>query len=370
MTLFADRRERLWSQVHGEGIDALLITNPLNVTYLTGFSGEATFLIASAEKMLLVSDGRFVEQLKEECPDMDAHIRPPGQTLHEAAGLVLSKFNARSVGYESNHLTVAEFETIRERVAGLDWKPGPSRVETLRMVKDAFELGQIREAIEIAEKAFKAFRSGLLPEHTEKQMHDAMEHLVRRCGGKCTAFPTIAAVGARAALPHAPPGQAKLADAPFLLLDWGANGPFYKSDLTRVLWTRKPSESSGTDPLRAKLVEVHGVVMAARRAALELMRPGVELQAIDTAARGVIHAAGYGEYFNHGLGHGFGLQIHEAPFMRPGNPMKLEAGMVVTLEPGIYLPGMLGVRIEDDILITPDGPELLTHLPRGLDGDE
>ncbi len=364
MSIFAQRRDKLLTHIREEGLDAVLVTNPINVTYLTGFSGDSSYLAISPTKTILISDGRFVEQLAEECPGLDAFIRPTGQILADAASEVLSKLGTMHVGFESGHLTVADFETIKGKAGPLDWKPGPSRVEALRMIKDDTELAQIREAIAIAEAAFARFKKEMRPEQTEKQLHDAMEFHVRSLGGKMTAFPTIVAVGARAALPHAPPSDQRLDAAPFVLVDWGASGPFYKSDLTRVLWTHKPNTNSG---LREKFLRVVEVVRNAQLAAISRMRVGAALQDIDTAARAVIADAGFGAYFNHGLGHGFGLQIHEAPFMRPNQTGALAAGMVITCEPGIYIPGEVGVRIEDDILITPDGPMVLTNVSRSPD---
>jgi Xaa-Pro aminopeptidase len=364
MSIFAQRRDRLLALICREGLDAFLVTNPVNVTYLTGFSGEASYLALSPDKTLLISDGRFVEQLAEECPGVDAYIRPTGQLLVDAASQVLSTLGADKVGYESSHLTVADFDTIKSKAGPVDWKPGTNRVEALRAIKDDTELAQIREAIGIDEAAFARFVKEMRSEQTEKELHDAMEFHVRSLGGKTTAFPTIVAVGDRAALPHAPPSRRRLGDAPFVLVDWGASGPFYKSDLTRVLWTHKPNTNSG---LRDKFLRIVQVVRNAQMAAIDRMRVGAVLQDIDAAARAVIADAGFGEYFNHGLGHGFGLQIHEAPFMRPTNTDVLAAGMVITVEPGIYIPGEIGVRIEDDVLIANDGPLVLTNVSRSPD---
>ncbi len=367
MSDFATRRGRLWHAAAEEGLDALLITNPINVTYLTGFSGEASYLILSRGKTLLVSDGRFKVQIAEECPGLDTVIRPPDQMLPDATMAQLKAFGPRSIGFESGHLTVAEFQTFADGVKSADWKPAVDRVEKLRCVKDADEIAQIREAIRIAEKAFAMFRAMLRPTDTEKELTDALESYVRRAGGKETAFPSIVAVGPRAALPHAPASMSQVSDDPVLLIDWGAQGPFYKSDLTRVLWTYNNVAFPGGRKPSDKLRAVHAVVLEAQRRAIALMHPGASSKAVDTVARGYIAEQGYGEFFNHGLGHGFGLQIHEAPFFRPNVDVPLEAGMVVTCEPGIYLPGEFGVRIEDDILITPDGPEILTRCPRELE---
>jgi Xaa-Pro aminopeptidase len=264
-------------------------------------------------------------------------------------------------------LTVADFQKFSDGVKSAAWKPGDERVELLRRVKDSGETAQIREAIKIAEKAFTIFRAMLRPGDKEKDLADAMEHYIRRAGGTKSAFSPIVAVGPRAALPHAPPSEHTVGEDPLLLVDWGAQGALYKSDLTRVLWSYNNVAFPGGRPPSDKLRQVHGVVREAQRRAIAAMRPGASSKSIDAIARGYIADAGFGEAFNHGLGHGFGLQIHEAPFFRPSTDVSLQAGMVVTCEPGIYLPDWGGVRIEDDVLITPDGPEVLTSYPRELD---
>jgi Xaa-Pro aminopeptidase len=177
-----------------------------------------------------------------------------------------------------------------------------------------------------------------------------------------TAFPPIIAVGERAALPHAPPTSRTAGSGGLLLVDWGASGPFYKSDLTRILDARKTCPIAAGPPLE----EVHAIVCRAQEAAIRAIRPGVSTRDVDAAARTVIADAGFGEFFGHGLGHGFGLDIHEAPFLRPNADVAIQAGMVFTIEPGIYLPGWGGVRIEDDVLVTPEGCEVLTRVPRDL----
>ncbi len=379
----AERRSRLAQTLSAEGVEALLVSNPTNVSYLTGFSGESSYLLLGAGRAVLVSDGRFTEQLAEECPGLDVSIRPPVQTLTEATAAVLKALGIHSVGIESAHLTVADHEALRQLLPSIDWKPGRDRVERLRAVKDAWEVEQIRQAIAIAERAFEMFRAMLRPDDTEKELTDALETYVRRAGGRCCSFPGIVAVGARAALPHAPPTDRKVREAELLLVDWGASGPFYKSDLTRVLVTRNNATLSGSvrdlcagcpgreatahdNGVEAKLKEVYEVVLQAQRQALAVLRAGVTAGGVDAAARGVIASAGYGDYFTHSTGHGIGLQVHETPLLKPGSEVVLQAGMVVTIEPGIYLPSWGGVRIEDDVLITPDGCVVLTSVPKDL----
>lgn len=369
MQPFDDRQQRLLSQLRDEGLDLLVISNPVNVSYLTNFSGESSYLLVSPAKTLLVSDGRFTEQLAEECPGLETHIRAPATTITQVVGETIAKLGARNVGFESGHLTVSEFETLQAGAKTAQWRSGRDRVERLRAIKDSSELQQIREAIRIAERAFDMFRAMIRPGDSEKDLSDNMEHYVRLAGGRCTSFPSIIAVGPRAALPHAPPTAALAGTSPLLLVDWGASGRFYKSDLTRVLSLRKTSplgraEERAADP---KLREIHDIVLRAQQAAIAAIRPGVKTGAIDQAARSVIAEAGYGDFFTHSIGHGIGLQVHEAPMMRPGSEGTLQAGMVVTVEPGIYVPNWGGVRIEDDVLVTADGHEVLTHVARDLD---
>jgi Xaa-Pro aminopeptidase len=321
-------------------------------------------VILTRQRALLLSDPRYVGQIADECPDLETSIRKPTQKLHEAIGSVLVGLGCCRVGCESNGLTLAEAEALREAAPGAEWKPLSDRVERLRTVKDETELVQLREAVAIAERAFTVFQALLRPEDSEKDLADALEAYVRRCGGLGCSFPPIVAVGERAALPHCPPTRKRVSESDLLLVDWGATGPGqYKSDLTRVLRTRTTRSSSVSGP---RLEEVHAVVARAQQAAMRAVRPGAAARDVDAAARAVIAEAGYGEQFNHGLGHGIGLEVHEAPAVRPNSDAVLETGMVFTIEPGIYLPGWGGVRIEDDVLVTPEGCELLTHVSRSL----
>ncbi|HYV38578.1 MAG TPA: Xaa-Pro peptidase family protein [Gemmataceae bacterium] len=365
MDQFPHRRTRLARALADEGLDLLVVSNPVNVSYLTNFSGESSYLLIGPKHSILVSDGRFTEQLAEECPGLEAHIRPSSKPIHEATGEIIAKLGARAVGFESGHLTVNDLESLHSAAETVQWKPANNRIEKMRAVKDETEIEQIREAIRIAERAFDMFRSMLRADDSEKDLSDAMESYVRRAGGRCTSFPTIAAVGLRAALPHCPAGANRVSESELLLVDWGASGRFYKSDLTRVLIPRKTSRLSARD-VEHQLQEVYDVVLRAQLTAIAAIRPGVKSGDIDAAARKVITDAGYGEKFTHSTGHGIGMQVHEMPGLRAGTETVLEAGMVVTVEPGIYLAGWGGVRIEDDVLIAPDGCEVLTHVPKDL----
>jgi Xaa-Pro aminopeptidase len=362
----AYRREQLLPLLAHEGLDALLISATINVSYLTGFSGDSSILLLTPRKTVLVSDPRYTGQIADECPGLEAHIRPPTQKLPDAVTAVLIACGCRSVGVESAAITVAELEAYRNAGPSLDWKPGFDRVERLRMVKDAGEVREIREAIALAQRAFQAFVALLRPDDCEKDLADQLDAYLRRVGALGSCFPPIVAVGERAALPHAVPTDRRVKESGLLLVDWGATGPhLYKSDLTRVLDTRTTTTFSSAEPT-VRLDDIHGIVLRAQQQAIAAIRPGRKASEIDAIARSIIADAGYGDHFGHGLGHGIGLQVHEAPAIRPGSETVLQPGMVFTVEPGIYLPGWGGVRIEDDVLVTPEGCEVLTSVPRDL----
>ena len=357
MDYVALRRRRIMDGLGGDGPDALLVKSPVNVSYLTGFSGDSTTLLLGRDRALLISDGRFTEQIADECPGLDAAIRPITKGPLGFLTETIKSFGPRSLGFESDHVSVTEFEALRHELPALAWRAECNRIESLRAVKDESEIAAIREAIRIAEKAFTVFRALLRPDDREKDLHDALDGYIRRAGGKCSSFPPIVAVGERAALPHAPPSNKMVSEGDHVLIDWGASGRFYKSDLTRVLATRNIS---------AKLDEIYGVVLRAQAAVIRAVRPGAVAKDVDAEARAVIAQAGFGDFFAHSLGHGIGMEVHEAPSLRATSEIVLQPGNVVTVEPGIYIPGWGGVRIEDDVLVTPEGCEVLTSLPNDL----
>ncbi len=352
---YAQRRDRLSSYVQQQGLDGFIVTNPKNVRYLTGFTGEATYLLINQRNQLMVSDGRFSDQLQEECPGMPLSIRPPGQKLTPAALQQLKSLDWNNIGCESGHLTLAEFEVFRTGLPAVQWKPMGEAIEQFRMLKDASEIEAIQNAIAIAERAYVRFCQFIKPQDNEIQLHHRMEMLLRDEGGECGSFPAIIAAGSRAALPHAPPTSLALANQELLLVDWGAHARGYVSDLTRTCSIRMNVTS--------RLKTIYDAVLAAQAAAVAVMKPGTPAFAVDVAARQAIESRGLTPY-SHGLGHGIGLDVHEAPQMRPGIETILLPGMVVTVEPGIYVPGWGGVRIEDDYLITTEGPRQLTTLPK------
>jgi Xaa-Pro aminopeptidase len=352
------RRDRLRRTIRKQGVDALLVTNFTNVTYLTGFRGDDSYLLVRRDGDVIISDGRYTIQLVEECPGLDVHIRRPGVKMLESAAKVIGQAKLRRLGIEGDSMTVSLRDGIAEKRPKLEIVPTRGLVERLRQIKDKQEIAQIRRAVWLAEKAFGVIRATLRPEMTEKQVADELEHQLRLFGAQRSGFPTIVAVGPRAALPHASPGGGEVGSSDFVLIDWGADEGLYKSDLTRVLVTGRISP---------KLERIYRVVFRAQQKAIAAIRPGAVAQDVDRAARQVISDARLGRRFGHGLGHGFGLEVHEAPRLGANSRVELKPGMVVTVEPGVYLPGWGGVRIEDDVLVTRAGHEVLTTLSRELE---
>lgn len=354
---FPHRRERLRRRLKKEGLAGMLVTKTENVRYLTGFGGDDSYLLLWDEHEVLISDSRFTEQIREECPGLDVHIRRTGVSLSQAAAKLISQAKLSSLAVEAS-IALATYEKLKTAAKQTELVQTEDWIEQLRAIKDKAELARIRQAAQYAERAFAAVRAMLRPEHTEKEIADLLEYQMRVLGAKCSAFPTIVAVGERAALPHAIPTNRQVRENVFVLVDWGADEGWYKSDLTRVLITGRISP---------KFARVYETVARAQQAAIDALRPGVSAHDVDAAARRVIAEAGFGRLFGHGLGHGVGLEVHELPRLGPKSSSILKPGMVVTIEPGVYIPNWGGVRIEDDVLVTRDGHEVLTRAPKALE---
>ncbi|MEX0725764.1 MAG: Xaa-Pro peptidase family protein, partial [Planctomycetaceae bacterium] len=346
----AQRRQRLLHEMKQKSCPAMLVTDVVNVTYLTGFSGDSSYLLLGKGVCVLISDARYTVQIEEECPGMDALIRKPNESLLNAVQQGVKKAKCTQIGFEAGTITYQQWQKLESTIDKVEWIPCDGLVENLRQVKDASELAEIRLAVEQAERGFALIKAGLTEDMTELQVAHDLEHAMRRFGAAGVAFDPIVAVGARAALPHARPQSQRISDAPFTLFDWGARtAAGYRSDLTRLVITGK---------IPPKLEKIYRVVLNAQLAGIEAIRPGVRGAAVDRVARTIIEKGGFGRQFGHSLGHGVGLHIHEAPRLSSTSTDELQPGMIVTVEPGIYLPGWGGVRIEDDVLVTRDGCEV------------
>lgn len=357
MTRFEQRRGKLRKAFRKRGADAMLLTDEVNVTYLTGFTGDDSYLLVTRDNAVMLSDSRYAEQLEDECPDVRLDIRRTPTTMLEALIKVIGAAKVKNLAFEADSLSFDRYSVYSSALADVEWAPTTGIGLGLREIKDKEEIAEIRNSIRIAERAFGVIKAEMRLEQTEKEVAHNLEHAIRRFGGSGCSFDPIVAVGPRAALPHANPTDRLLGDSDFVLIDWGATAGLYASDLTRVLVTARISP---------KLERIYGVVLKAQLRAIDAIRPGALMGDVDAAARGYIAKAGHGKHFGHGLGHGFGLQIHEQPRLSPNQDRPLKPGMVVTVEPGIYLPGWGGVRIEDDVLVTRSGHEVLTSVPKDL----
>jgi Xaa-Pro aminopeptidase len=357
VSVYQRRRQKVARALKAQQVDGLLVTDFTNVTYLTGFTGDDSFLLVTPEVHLLISDSRYTEQIADECSGIELLERGTGETMSRAVERAVKKVRLSRVAVEAASMTLGLFEKLSAALPRVNLVSCGGIVEQFREIKDREEIAEIRRAVWLAEKSFGVVRAALRGDQTEREIAYELERQIRLMGGAGNAFDPIVAAGPRAALPHAQPTSARIGDHDLLLVDWGATDRLYRSDLTRVLVTAKISP---------KLERIYGVVLKAQRQAIAAIRPGASMNAVDAAARRVIADAGFGKHFGHGLGHGFGLEIHEAPRLAPGQDRPLKAGMVVTVEPGIYLSKWGGVRIEDDVLVTRAGHEVLSNVPKEL----
>ncbi len=337
----------------------MLLTSPHNVRYCSGFTGEDSFLLVGRRWVRLLTDGRFAEQARIECPHVKAIVRA-GRMVDTVRDALAGR-KVRFLGIEGDSMTVALRARLEKALGGVRIKPLSGEVESLRQVKDAGELAAIRRAVRTAEKAFRALVAGGARNfigRSERRIAAELEYQMRLAGASAASFETIVAAGAHSALPHYRPGGTKIRRGDAVLIDFGAVVDGYCSDLTRVVFV-------GTIP--PKFARIYEIVRLGQAAGIKAVRPGATCGSVDAAARAVISDAGYGEAFAHGLGHGLGLEVHEGPSLGRAVKQRLRAGMVVTVEPGIYLPGVGGVRIEDDVAVTGDGAEKLSTLSRRIE---
>ena len=353
---FHKRRDRLRKLICQAQADAMLVTGPKNVTYLTGFTGEDSYLLLH-DRAVMLSDPRYTAQIEEECPGLEMLVRRPGKPILELAVGAIRSARIQRLAIEGGSMTAESLRHLEKALPRVELIVTSGMVEQLREVKDREEVEKIRQSARIAERAFAVVKASLRGGMSEKEVADELEYQVRLFGGQCGSFPPVVAAGERAALPHARPGGARIGDSRFLLVDWGAQFDLYASDLTRMILLGKASP---------RLQRVYETVLAAQQRAIEAIRPGTLMEEVDAAARDVVTAAGYGRRWRHSVGHGIGLDVHELPRLAVDQKRPLLPGMVVTVEPGIYIPGWGGVRIEDDVLVTRDGHEVITQCPKEL----
>ena len=344
---------------------ALLITNPANILYLSGFGGTAGRLLLARGRLYFITDFRYsrtVEALSGAWPDGSQVIEIQG-SYDEGTEAAVKAAGARRVAFEATHVTIALHAALAARLTGVELVPVSGVVERLRLVKDAAELETLREAGRRISAIAASLGEWVRPARREREVAAGINYAMAAAGFSRPAFETIVASGPNAALPHARPGERSLERGDLVVVDFGGMFNGYAVDITRTVSIGTPGDTA---------VDVHAAVLEAHGAAAAALRAGTAVQEIDRAARAVLTRRGYGDAVRHATGHGLGLEVHEAPRLSrdaPADTPLLAAGMVVTIEPGAYLDGSTaptGVRIEDDLVVTDDGPEWLTHAPREL----
>jgi len=355
-TPFQLRRRALTALLSDKKLDCVLITSPANWYYLTGFTGDAGALLVSRKGTTLITDGRFMVQGREETSGV--RILQQKHSLFELVGQFLMESGLRRIGFDAAQLTVAQVQTLRK--AGgkkLYWLPASGLAESLRMKKDASELAQMRGAAALAGKIME-FAIGLLkPGVQEKEVAAEVEYEIRKRGASGPSFETIVAFGERSALPHARATGKGLGKNELVVLDLGVILGHYCSDMTRTVFVgRAPKRIRGW----------YRAVLEAQTAAIAAAREGVACGDVDAAARQVLTGHKLGRFFIHSTGHGLGLEVHEDPRIARGQKKPLEPGNVITIEPGVYVEGIGGIRIEDDVAIHAGSTEVMTRVPRDL----
>jgi Xaa-Pro aminopeptidase len=345
------RADRLRERFDQLAVDALVLTAPSDVRYLTGFSGEGWVVLAP--ETVLVTDGRYTLRAQREAPGLEVEVRTGA--IHEPVARRIADRKAKRVGFQADHLTVAARDALQEKLDGSTLVPLKAVLREARMVKGPDELSALRRAIAVTDRVFGRMVERLAPGISEKLAALDVEQQILDAGGDRLAFESIVAFGPNAADPHAEPTHRKLRTRSLVKLDFGAEVRGYHADLTRTIFVGQPTR---------KFRDTYRIVLEAQQAAFAALRPGVPAKEVDQAARDVIVKAGHGDRFTHGLGHGVGLDIHEGPGIGQTSEDTVAAGMTVTIEPGIYLPGWGGVRIEDVVLVTEKGCRILTKAPK------
>ena len=336
--------------------EAVLVHNPSNMFYLSGYTGEGLVLIGR-EMQAIVTDFRYTEQAEKQAPGFSVEMTEKGVSHEAIVGRLCAEHEIDALYYEDDYLTVRAFEACRKAVPGVEWKSLHEEVQRIRQIKDEDELSRIAEACRITGEAFERLLPEIKEGVTEKELALKLEFDMLTHGATGLAFSTIVAAGANGSLPHAVPGDYKVRLGDMITFDFGAKYKGYCADMTRTVALGQPSD---------EMWRVYDIVLQAQLAGIAAAKAGVTGAAIDGAARQVITDAGYGAYFGHSFGHSLGIDIHEAPNASPANDKPMPENAVVSAEPGIYLPGKFGVRIEDVMVLRPQGAEVIIRAPKAL----
>lgn len=336
-------------------IDGLLISSGINRRYVTGFTGTAGAVLLTEKEALFVTDFRYTDQAEEQVKECEI-VKQSG-SLSQEISKQAKKLNIKRLGFEKEKLTYGEFEQFKSLMSGLTLVPVSQMVESLRMIKTEEELSIMKEAAKIADDAFTYIQGVIKPGISELDVSNELEFFMRKQGAVSSSFDIIVASGYRSALPHGVASAKKIQSGELVTLDYGAYFNGYCSDITRTLAVGEISD---------ELKSIYETVRVAQEKGMNGIKPGLTGKEADALTRDYIDSKGYGEYFGHSTGHGLGMEVHEGPGLAKSSEMVLKPGMVVTVEPGIYVPGVGGTRIEDDIVLTKDGNQTLTYSSKEL----
>ncbi len=354
-TEFADNRRRALAVLEDRKLDALVVSAPPNVRYLAGFTGSNGLVLLWHSGAVLFTDPRYEIQAAKES---DCSVNVVRGAFYPAVMKFVARRKLRRIGFESGRLTFAAYEHLREQLPlGAALEPVAGLVDRLRMIKSAREIDLIRRSVALNSQAYDRAIRRVRPGLTESALAASIDYQMRLLGASCPAFDTIVASGPRSALPHAQPTSHPIRRNQLLLIDMGASLEGYASDMTRMAFLGRPGR---------KVLGLYRTVLEAQLAAIDVVRPGLPAGNVDRAARRVLKAAGLDKAFVHSTGHGLGLEIHEAPRLGRREETPLVSGMVVTIEPGAYFEGFGGVRIEDTVVVTSSGCEILTPTSKDL----
>lgn len=336
------------------GLDAMLITSEPGEFYAVGFHGEGVALVTPGERHYF-TDSRYIEACEREVTGCTVSM-PKGRSYKSEVAELVKRLNIRRLGFEEQYLSVGEYNAWREQVQA-EWIPAGKLLDGLRTVKDGEELKRMTRAQRISEQALEEILGFIRPGITEREIAARLQYDMLRLGAEKMSFDPIVASGPNGSMPHAVPGDRKVAAGEFITMDFGCQAGGYCSDMTRTVALGQPTD---------EMKKVYDTVLEAQLAGIAAVKAGVPGNVVDEAARQVIEGAGYGAYFGHGLGHSLGIEIHEDPRFSPAWKEPVPAGAMLSVEPGIYLPGRFGVRIEDVVMVTEEGCQVITQAPKTL----
>jgi Xaa-Pro aminopeptidase len=352
--IYFDRQEKLKNVIAEIGLDGMLITNLTNIRYICGFTGSSGTCLITTYGQSFITDGRYIEQSKDQVKGFDRYIDMDTNLAIIKKNKLINK--DLKIGFEGDHVSFSLYDSMKRMFTDTRWESTKMILEDLASVKDQTELDAIRTAVEITDKVYEEILPMLRPGYTEKQVANSMVSKYREYGDG-EAYSPIVATGPNGALPHAVPTEREFKKGDFIVIDAAAKYAGYHADMTRT-----PVVGKATD----KHHEIYDIVKEAQQRGCDIAKAGVSCKDVDAATRDYIHQMGYGEYYTHGTGHGLGLEIHTSPRFSPASEDILAENNVMTIEPGIYLAGWGGVRIEDDVIINQNGCEILNKTTKDL----